>query len=67
VKRKEVKEPPVCPACGAKTTVPIMYGFPSAKTFEAVERGEIPGVAIGGCVVDDSNPIWACPACEHRW
>jgi hypothetical protein len=44
-----------------------MYGYPSRETFEAVQRGEFPGVAIGGCVVDDSNPVWACPACEHRW
>ena len=61
------QRPPACPACGAETTVGILYGFPSPETFEALERGEIPWVAIGGCVVDDSNPVWACPACKHRW
>jgi hypothetical protein len=58
---------PKCPECQANDTVPIMYGLPSAETFEAVERGEIPWVAIGGCVVEPTNPTWACPACEHRW
>jgi hypothetical protein len=36
-----------------------MYGLPSPETFEALERGEIPGIAIGGCVLDDTNPTWA--------
>ena len=58
---------PACPQCQANDTVPIMYGLPSHETFEAVERGEIPRVAIGGCVVEPDNPRWACPACEHRW
>jgi hypothetical protein len=62
-----VLEPPACPQCGSTDTVPIMYGYPSPETFEAVERGEIPGIAIGGCMVDDANPVWGCPACKHRW
>ena len=61
------KRPPACPECGATLTVGILYGLPSPDTLEAVERGEIPWAAIGGCVVDDTNPVWACPACEHRW
>jgi hypothetical protein len=34
---------------------------------DLVERGEIAGVAIGGCVILPDNPVWACPDCEHRW
>jgi hypothetical protein len=60
-------EPPACPQCGAADTVPVMYGYPSPETFEAVERGEIPWVAIGGCVIDETNPTWGCPTCKHRW
>jgi hypothetical protein len=63
----EQLEPPACPECGAQNTVPVMYGYPSQETFEAVERGEIPWVAIGGCVLDESNPFWGCPICQHRW
>jgi hypothetical protein len=44
--------------------VPIVYRFPSSEIFEAVERGEM---AIGGCIVHPTNPVGACPACEHRW
>jgi hypothetical protein len=62
-----VLEPPVCPECGSQDTVPIMYGCASPETFEAIERGEIPGAAIGGCVGDVTNPVWACPVCKHRW
>ena len=60
-------EPPPCRQCGAQDTVGILYGFPSPETVEAIEGGDIPGAAIGGCVVDDTNPVWACPACRHRW
>jgi hypothetical protein len=45
--------------------MPIFYGVPSPETLKAVQQGE-PGVVIGG-VVDESNPVRACPACEHRW
>jgi hypothetical protein len=67
-KGRRRSKPPAChPACEANYTVPIIYGLPSHETFEAVERGEIPWVAIGGCVVEPDNPRWACPACEHPW
>jgi DNA-directed RNA polymerase subunit RPC12/RpoP len=58
---------PRCPRCGAEQTVPILYCYPTPETVAAVERGEIPGVAIGGCVIEESNPSWACPDCKHRW
>ena len=61
-----VPELPSCPECGAHATMPIMYGFPTPETVEAVQRGEL-RVVIGGCGVDDSNPSWACPDCKSRW
>ncbi|SEF52129.1 hypothetical protein SAMN04489712_101293 [Thermomonospora echinospora] len=56
---------PACPHCGEQP-IPIMYGYPAnmAVAFEAERRGEI---VIGGCVVDDDNPIWFCRACGRRY
>jgi rubrerythrin len=52
----------ICPRCGATVTLlPILYGYPSHETFEAYERGEI---QLGGCVVTDDDPEFACPACD---
>jgi len=65
--RRRRRKAPACPNCGAKETVAILYGMPTTETFEAVERGKIPWVAIGGCVVLPTDPTWACPTCEHRW
>lgn len=59
--------PPECPACRGQRTVAIIYGMPSGKIFEAVDRGEIPGAAIGGCDAEPDSPRWVCPDCEHRW
>lgn len=56
---------PACPHCGGRP-IPIMYGYPAnAKAaFEAAERGEL---VIGGCVIDDDNPIWSCGDCGERY
>jgi hypothetical protein len=60
--RRTPKKAPACPGCGASTTIPIVYGFPSGKTFEAADRGEL---AIGGCVIRPE--VWRCPTCGHSW
>ena len=63
---RRVNKLPACPACGAASTVPIVYGLPAGELFEAAERGE---VVIGGCVVGrpGGDPRWSCPDCRHRW
>lgn len=50
---------PVCPLCGA-VLVPVVYGYPSWPTVEASERDEL---VLGGCTVEDGQPLWACAAC----
>lgn len=45
-----------CPICGAKT-LEIVYGMPSAQTFEAAERGEL---RLGGCMVFNDEPDRIC-------
>lgn len=54
----------ICPSCKAKEGVRIVYGYPSEKTFEARERGEI---ALGGCVIGDNDPERQCLNCGHEW
>jgi len=46
----------VCPRCGARA-IPILHGMPTLEAFEAADRGEI---ALGGCVVTDEDPDFAC-------
>jgi hypothetical protein len=52
-----------CPRCGAVATMlPIVFGYPSAQTFAAAERGQ---VALGGCMVMGEDPTHRCMACAQ--
>jgi serine/threonine protein phosphatase PrpC len=44
--------------------VPIAYGLPDTRLEAAAAAGE---VALGGCVIGDADPAWACAACGHRF
>ncbi len=49
----------VCPNCGAKAGVDILYGYPG---------GRISGNNIlGGCLVYENSPKHGCLKCSHRW
>lgn len=37
--------------------MPILHGLPSFEAFEAADRGE---VVLGGCLVTDDDPEFAC-------
>jgi len=50
----------VCPACGGRDVVPILYGLPSQGAFDAAAAGRI---ALGGCVVEE--PEHRCRTCKH--
>ena len=54
----------VCPSCGAKTGVNILYGFPSQEAIECVERGDL---VLGGCCVEGDEPDRQCVQCGHQW
>lgn len=56
--------PTVCPACGARAVVRIIYGYPGPELVGEAERGE---VVLGGCVIVHGSKVWACRACAHRW
>lgn len=53
---------PLCPECGAPM-VRIVYGYPTAETFERSTRGEF---ALGGCVVTGFDATHVCEQ-GHRW
>jgi predicted RNA-binding Zn-ribbon protein involved in translation (DUF1610 family) len=50
-----------CPHCGKPLKlVAILYGYPAPEAWEAELRGEL---AIGGCLVGDNDPEFACSNC----
>jgi len=59
-----------CPECGSKRVVPIEYGLPGPRGFEAAAQSE---VVLGGCcvVVDPGGevalPNRACLDCDERF
>lgn len=59
VRRKPVK----CRHCGHKV-LRIQYGYPSHEMMEASERGEI---LLGGCIVSEDSPDYACPICGQSY
>lgn len=55
--------PEFCPHCGAPLKlVPLVFGYPTDETFERARRGQ---VALGGCLVGDDEPAWACSICQE--
>ncbi len=48
---------PVCPLCGSRDVVEILYGMPPYPPPD--------GVPLGGCVLDPDGPDLACRACDH--
>jgi len=54
---------PKCPECGEKL-LPIEYGMPGPDLFEKVEKGE---VYIGGCIIEDIQPIYHCNKCRRNY
>lgn len=56
---QEVAKRIVCPACGAKTGVEILYGYPCGKMSS--------NTILGGCIVSDESPLHGCLQCSHQW
>jgi hypothetical protein len=55
-----------CPACSAPAGRPLMLGMPDGEVFAALDRGEI-DIAIGGCIVGETNPTHQCAECGHQF
>ena len=54
----------VCPKCGSRQAVEILYGYPSSEALEAAERGEI---MLGGCCISLDDPKYCCKECDYSW
>lgn len=56
----------VCPRCGSRDVVRIVYGLPTYETFQRAERGEF---ELGGCVVgrEGGDPNRFCRSCGLEW
>lgn len=51
-----------CPRCGVEIEpVPIVYGLPTREAWLEAQSGRI---RLGGCVIGDESPDYACPACD---
>ena len=53
-----------CPACRAKTGVPMAYGLPGDALLIAANNKQ---VLLGGCVITPHQPDRGCLRCGHRW
>lgn len=57
----------ICPKCGSKNIIPIMYGYPAPEAFEESEKGNI---KLGGCVIESVDGYTVdryCKDCEQEW
>lgn len=62
-----MKEKELCPSCGAREGVPLVWGSPSKAQWDAFERNEL---ILAGCVIQPNGgsvPDYACLKCCHRW
>ena len=51
-----------CPRCHAQIQpVPIVYGLPTREAWLEAQSGRI---RLGGCVIGDESPDYACPECD---
>lgn len=52
--------PKKCPKCKSENLAPIKYGLPGPEMMREAQEGKI---ILGGCVVSDKSPKWACREC----
>lgn len=55
---------PVCPACGSKNVVRILYGLPTEESLELARSGKV--LLHSRCTTADEKD-WACRTCMHEW
>lgn len=54
----------VCPQCHSSAVLKIVYGDPDPKTIATARQR---GLAIGGCVVVEGQPLLRCGSCGYEW
>lgn len=58
------KKSTICPKCASKSTVPIIYGYPSPELHIKAEQGK---AILGGCTVNPDDPERQCKDCGYKW
>jgi predicted RNA-binding Zn-ribbon protein involved in translation (DUF1610 family) len=55
-----------CPNCGSRDVARILWGLPaySREMKRELDAGEL---SLGGCLVSDGIPLYACNACGRRF
>lgn len=54
----------VCPVCGSRRVVPIVFGIPDDALIALVEDGR---AVLGGRDSGEDDPEWRCRHCAHDW
>lgn len=54
----------ICPKCGSKNAIRIVYGEPTLETCLQAEAGK---VKLGGCCLRHWGPAYFCKDCEYEW
>lgn len=54
----------ICPKCGSKDSVKILYGYPNGEAIMLEAEGKM---KLGGCLITDINPEYFCKDCENEW
>lgn len=54
----------ICPKCGSKDSVKILYGYPNEKGIMLEAAGK---AKLGGCLVLDVAPEYHCKNCQYEW
>lgn len=57
-------KPLKCHKCGKQSVVKILYGEPTPEAGEWERAGL---VVLGGCILNENNPDWACTHCETEY
>jgi hypothetical protein len=58
------ENPPLCPACGANSVVPIVHGIPSPDERRALEKGE---AILADREEWEGLTEWYCKQCGCDW
>jgi hypothetical protein len=56
-----MKAPLICPRCSSSEVKEIVYGLPDVENFD-FDKFE-----VGGCCIDERDPMHKCMKCRTTW
>jgi len=57
-----------CPDCKGTNVAEIMYGLPSQKFMEELDKDENKDkYQLGGCCISDDDPAFSCNECGYMF